>query len=136
MSERTMPPTTAEPHPDWGPCDGFGPDGACSECYTHAPTTAEQRSRMWGRLKPFDGERLIIHVEALQAERDAALDALRREGEEVQEGGGWHLRTCPSRDEWVHFQHRMPCSRDCAEARALLDSANANSLDLERQRRK
>lgn len=21
-----------EPHPEWGPCDGFGPNGECSEC--------------------------------------------------------------------------------------------------------
>lgn len=30
--ERPMSETTAEPHPDYGPCDGYGPDGGCSEC--------------------------------------------------------------------------------------------------------
>lgn len=23
---------TKDPHPNYGPCDGFGPNGSCSEC--------------------------------------------------------------------------------------------------------
>jgi hypothetical protein len=42
----------ADPHPWYGPCDGWGPDGGCSECS--------------GLVEHNDGSRTRIHDGALR----------------------------------------------------------------------
>ena len=57
------------PHPEWGPCDGYGPGGECSEC-TGAVASASTGGRPWSPSSE-EVPPCVQHLASAQRQLDA-----------------------------------------------------------------
>lgn len=52
--------STDDPHPRYGPCDSFGPDGACSECTGVIAVVIDDTQRLEWLISRLNWERMQI----------------------------------------------------------------------------